>query len=84
MGLFFRSSKESIDRDIASKKEQIARLKEEIDSAKRDIADAKAYNKAQGKKVRNFDGLSYTLKRKQEQMARLKEELAKLREKKKR
>ena len=83
MGLFFKSSKESIDRDIAAKKEQIERLKKEIDSAKRDIADAKAYNKAQGRKVRNFDGLSYTLKRKQEQMAKLKDELARLREKKK-
>lgn len=84
MGLFFRSSKESIDREIAAKKEQIARLKEEIASAKSSIADAKAYNKAQGRKIRNFDGLSYTVKRKQEQMAKLKEELAKLREKKKR
>ena len=83
MGLFFKSSKESIDRDIAAKKEQIERLKKEIDSAKRDIADAKAYNKAQGRKVRNFDGLSYTLKRKQEQMAKMKDELARLREKKK-
>lgn len=84
MGLFFSSSKESIDRDIAAKKEQIERLKKEIDSAKRTIADAKAYNRAQGRKIRNFDGLSYTLKRKQEQMAKLKDDLARLREKKKR
>ena len=84
MGLFFRSSKESIDRDIAAKKEQIEKLKKDIDSAKRSIADAKAYNKAQGKKIRNFDGLSYTLKRMQEQMAKLKDDLARLREKKKR
>ena len=84
MGFFFSSSKESIDRDIAAKKEQIERLKMEIDSAKRTIADAKAYNRAQGRKIRNFDGLSYTLKRKQEQMAKLKDDLARLREKKKR
>ena len=83
MGLFFKSSKESIGRDIAAKKEQIAKLKEEIVSAKSSIADAKAYNKAQGRKIRNYDGLSYTLKRKQEQIAKLKEELAKLRENKK-
>ncbi len=85
MGLFFfRSSKEDIDRDIASKKKQIEDLKKKIDSAKKSISDAKAYNKAVGKKIMTFDGLEYTMRRDKETLARLKEELARLREKKKR
>ena len=68
--LFFRSSKDDIDKQIAS--------------AKRSIADAKAYNKAVGKKIRTFEGLEYTMKRNKEILAQLKEDLAKLREKKKR
>lgn len=37
MGLFFRSSKDDIDKKIASKKEQIEDLKSKIDSAKKNI-----------------------------------------------
>ena len=84
MGLFFRSSKDDIDKQIASKKKQIEDLKARIDSAKKRIADAKAYNKAVGKKFVKFDGLEYTMKRDKETLAQLKEDLAKLREKKKR
>lgn len=82
--LFFRSSKDDIDKQIASKKKQIEDLKAKIDSAKRSIADAKAYNKAVGKKIRTFEGLEYTMKRNKEILTQLKEDLAKLREKKKR
>lgn len=82
--LFFHSSKDDIDKQIASKKKQIEDLKAEIDSAKRSIADAKAYNKAVGKKFVTYEGLEYTMKRNKEILAQLKEDLAKLREKKKR
>ena len=82
--LFSRSSKDDIDKQIASKKKQIEDLKAKIDSAKRSIADAKAYNKAVGKKFVTYEGLEYTMKRDKETLARLKEDLAKLREKKKR
>ena len=83
MGLFFsRSSKDDIDKRIDSKKKQIENLQKKIDSAKKSIADAKAYNKAVGKKIRTFEGLEYTMKRDKEALARLKEELADLREKK--
>ncbi len=58
--------------------------KAKIDSAKRSIADAKAYNKAVGKKFVTYEGLEYTMKRNKEILAQLKEDLAKLREKKKR
>lgn len=83
MGLFFRSSKDDIDKKIASKKEQIENLKSKIDSAKKSIADAKAYNKAVGKKIRTYEGLEYTMKSNKETLDRLKKELAELREKKK-
>ncbi len=82
--LFFRSSKDDIDKQIASKKKQIEDLKTKIDSAKRSIADAKAYNKAVGKKSVTYEGLEHTMKRNKEILAQLKEDLAKLREKKKR
>lgn len=82
--LFFRSSKDDIDERIASKKKQIESLQKKIDSANKSIADAKAYNKAVGKKIITFEGLEYTMKRNKEILARLKEDLAKLREKKKR
>lgn len=82
--LFFRSSKDYIDIQIASKKKQIEDLKAKIDSAKRSIADAKAYNKAVGKEFVTYEGLEYTMKRNKEILAQLKEDLAKLREKKKR
>ena len=82
--LFFRSSNDDIDERIASKKKQIESLQKKIDSAKKSIADAKAYNKAVGKKIRTFEGLEYTMKRDKETLARLKEDLAKLREEKKR
>ena len=82
--LFFRSSKDDIDKQIASKKKQIGDLKAKIDSAKRSIADAKAYNKAVGKKSVTYEGLEHTMKRNKEILAQLKEDLAKLREKKKR
>jgi|GEM_PF-5403122 len=82
--LFFRSSKDDIDKQIASKKKQIEDLKADIDSAKRSIADAKAYNMAVGKKFVTYEGLEYTMKRNKEILAQLKEDLAKLREKKKR
>lgn len=82
--LLFCSSKEDIDKQIAYKKKQIEDLKAKIDSAKRSIADAKAYNKAVGKEFVTYEGLEYTMKRNKEMLAQLKEELAQLREKKKR